>query len=52
MTKAADILDRSRAARDITADDVLGVLRPIYARGASAMADHMRSYIRRPTLGA
>jgi len=46
LTKAADILDRSRAARDITADDVLGVLRPIYARGASAMADHMRSYIR------
>jgi integrase len=46
LTKAADILDRTRAARDITADDVLGVLRPIYARGSSAMADHMRSYIR------
>jgi integrase len=46
LNKAADILGRARAARDITPDDVLGVLRPIYERGASAMADHMRSYIR------
>jgi integrase len=40
------ILGRNRLARDITADDVLGVLRPIYARGARTMADHVRSYIR------
>ncbi|MBR1226889.1 tyrosine-type recombinase/integrase [Bradyrhizobium sp. AUGA SZCCT0176] len=40
------ILGRNRLARDITADDVLGVLRPIYARGKRAMADHVRSYIR------
>lgn len=46
LEKAADILGRTRPARDITPDDVLGVLRPIYARGARAMADHMRSYIR------
>ncbi|UPJ50390.1 tyrosine-type recombinase/integrase [Bradyrhizobium sp. 200] len=40
------ILGRDRLARDITPDDVLGVLRPIYARGTRAMADHVRSYIR------
>lgn len=39
-------LGRSRLARDITADDVLGVLRPIYQRGKRAMADHVRSYVR------
>lgn len=27
-------------------DDVLAVIRPIYKRGARAMADHVRSYIR------
>jgi integrase len=46
LNKAADILGRTRLARDIPPDDVLGVLRPIYERGARAMADHMRSYIR------
>lgn len=39
-------LGRNRLARDIITDDVLGVLRPIYARGTRAMADHVRSYIR------
>jgi hypothetical protein len=46
LDKVADILGRNRPARSIIADDVLGVLRPIYKRGASAMADHTRSYIR------
>jgi integrase len=46
LNKAADILGRTRLARDIPPDDVLGVIRPIYERGARAMADHMRSYIR------
>jgi integrase len=46
LDKVADILGRNGPARSIIADDVLGVLRPIYKRGASAMADHTRSYIR------
>jgi integrase len=46
LQKAGDILGTTRRARDIAPDDVLGVLRPIYERGAHAMVDHMRSYIR------
>jgi integrase len=46
LNKVADTLGRNTLARDITPDDVLGVLRPIYMRGKRAMADHVRSYIR------
>jgi integrase len=46
LDKAADVLGRTRLARDVSPDDVVGVLRPIYQRGARAMADHMRSYVR------
>jgi hypothetical protein len=46
LDKIADIVGCNRLARDISPDDVLGVLRPIYERGKLAMADHIRSYIR------
>lgn len=46
LNKIADALGRNRLARDISPDDVLGILRPIYERGKLAMADHVRSYIR------
>jgi len=46
LNKIANTLGRNRPARDITPDDVLGVIRPIYRRGKKAMADHVRSYIR------
>jgi integrase len=46
LNNAADVLGRKRLARDVTSDDVLGVLRPIYERGKRSMADHVRSYIR------
>jgi len=46
LKKASDALGRDRLARDISPDDVLGVLRPIYERGARSLADHVRSYIR------
>lgn len=46
LSKIADALGRNRLARDISPDDVLGILRPIYERGKLAMADHVRSYIR------
>ncbi len=46
LNKIADMLGRNRLAREITPDDVLGVIRPIYERGKKAMADHVRSYIR------
>ena len=46
LGRAANILGRNLLARDISPQDVLGVLRPIFERGKPAMADHMRSYIR------
>ncbi len=46
LEKIANVLGRNRLARDISPDDVLGVIRPIYERGKRAMADHVRSYIR------
>jgi integrase len=46
LIRIADSLGRNRLARDIKPDDVLDVIRPIYARGKRAMADHVRSYIR------
>jgi integrase len=46
LTRIADTLGRNRLARDITPDDVLGVIQPIYHRGRRAMADHIRSYVR------
>jgi integrase len=46
LTKAASSIGRSRLAREVTSDDVLDVLRPIYERGKPAMADHARCYIR------
>jgi integrase len=46
LNKIADTLGRNRQAREIEADEVADVIRPIYERGARAMADHVRSYIR------
>lgn len=46
LNKIADVLGCNRLARDITPDDVIGVIRPVYERGKRAMADHVRSYIR------
>jgi integrase len=46
LNKIAKTLGRNRLARDITPDDVLDVIRPIWNRGKRAMADHVRSYIR------
>jgi len=46
LNKVADTLGRNRAARDIEPEEVTEVLRPIFERGAPAMADHVRSYIR------
>lgn len=46
LDNVANLVGRNRLAREITPDDVLGVLRPIYERGKRSMADHVRSYIR------
>lgn len=46
LNKIAAELGRNRLARDVTPNEVLGVIRPIYERGAKSMADHVRSYIR------
>lgn len=39
-------LDGRKPARDIRTDDILTVLRPIYARGSAGRADHLRGTIR------
>jgi integrase len=46
LNKVATVLGSNHLARDISPDDALGVLRPIYERGKRAMADHVRGYIR------
>lgn len=46
LNKIADTLGRNRQAREIEPDEIAGVIRPIYERGARVMADHVRSYIR------
>jgi hypothetical protein len=45
LSKIADTLGRNRLAREIEADEVTEVIRPIYERGRRAMADHVRGYI-------
>jgi hypothetical protein len=45
LNKIADTLGRNRLAREIEADEVTEVIRPIYERGRRAMADHVRGYI-------
>jgi integrase len=45
LNKIVDTLGRNRLARDVEAEDIIEVLRPIYDRGARSMADHVRSYI-------
>ena len=46
LNKVADTLGRHRLAREIEPDEVANVIRPIYERGARAIADHVRSYVR------
>ena len=46
LSKVADALGRNRPAQDIEPDEVTEVLRPIFERGATSMAGHVRSYIR------
>lgn len=46
LLKVAAIVGEARPARELTPDDILGVLRPIYERGKRSMADHVRSYVR------
>ena len=46
LIRIADTLGRNRPAREIEPDEVVEIIRPIYERGARAMADHVRSYIR------
>ena len=44
LDNVANLIGRNRLAREISPDDVLGILRPIYERGRRSMADHVRSY--------
>jgi integrase len=46
LGKLAAVLGPSRPAREITADDIIGAIRPVYDRGRRSFADHMRSTVR------
>jgi hypothetical protein len=45
LRKIANTLGRSRLAREIESGEIVELIRPIYERGARAMADHVRSCI-------
>jgi integrase len=45
LNKIADALGRNRPAREIEAEEIVEVIRPIYERGKRAMADHVRGYV-------
>ncbi len=45
LNKIADTLGRNRLAREIEAEELIELIRPIYERGAQSMADHVRCYI-------
>jgi len=46
LNKIVDALGRNRLAREIEPGEITEVIRPIYERGARAMADHVRGYVR------
>ncbi|EJL24485.1 phage integrase family protein [Caulobacter sp. AP07] len=46
LDRVVSKLGRHRPARDIEPQEVVAAIRPIYARGARSMADHVRGYIR------
>jgi len=45
LDKIASTLGRNRLARESEPDEIVELIRPIYARGAKSMADHVRGYI-------
>jgi integrase len=45
LNMIANTLGQNRLAREIEADEIVELIRPIYERGARSMADHVRSYI-------
>lgn len=46
LAHAAEAIGPDRLAAEVSTEDLLEVLRPIYQRGAPSMADHVRSYLR------
>jgi integrase len=46
LGKLAEVIGRNRPAREITAEDIIGAIRPVYERGRRSFADHMRSTVR------
>ncbi|HET9159858.1 MAG TPA: integrase family protein, partial [Caulobacteraceae bacterium] len=46
LGRVAKVLGPNRLAREITAEEIIEVIRPVFERGSVSMADHMRSSIR------
>lgn len=42
LYRMADVIGRHKQANQVTTDDIVEMLRPVYAAGKSSMADHMR----------
>lgn len=45
LFRMADAIGKSAPANQVSTSDIVEAIRPIYARGASSMADHMRGAI-------
>lgn len=45
LVRLAEVIGKDRQANQVTTSDIVEAIRPIYARGAPSMADHMRGTI-------
>lgn len=46
LNRVADVIGASKPANEVTTEDIVNALRPVYAAGKSSMADHMRGAFR------
>lgn len=45
LERMADVIGSNRQANEVSTDDIVEMIRPVYARGKASMADHMRGAI-------
>jgi len=46
LGKLAEVIGPNRPARDVTPEDIIAAIRPVYERGRRSFADHMRGAVR------
>jgi integrase len=45
LERMADVIGSDKPANEVNTDDIVEMIRPVYARGKASMADHMRGAI-------